>query len=108
MDRHREIKGLKMQTEPKTKLALSILAVALLMGLLADSLLRGVPWGINLTLWIGCLIAGLFAAKRAGNGTLEFGSAVLIAPVLIFGMCFAWRASTMLRGLGLRPIIFAA
>ena len=53
-----------MQTEPKTKLALSILAVALVMGALADWLLRGAAWGINLTLWIGCLIAGLFAAKR--------------------------------------------
>ena len=73
-----------MQTEPKTKLALSILAVAVVMGLIADGLLRGVPWGINLTLWIGCLIAGLFAAKRAGNGTLEFGSAILIAPILVF------------------------
>jgi hypothetical protein len=109
MDRDREIKKRPpMQTEPKTKLALSILAVALAMGLLADGLLRGVAWGINLTLWIGCLIAGLFAAKRACNGTLEFGSAILIAPILVFGICFAWRDSTMLRGLDLFAIILAA
>src|SRR6185295_1365316 len=97
-----------MQTEPKTKLSLSILAIALVMALLADGLLRGVTWGINLTLWIGCLIAGLFAAKRAGNGNLEFGSAILIAPILIFGICFAWRDSTMLRGLDLGAIVLAA
>ena len=46
-----------MQTEPKTKLALSILVVALILGLLADGLLRGVTWGINVTIWIGVLIA---------------------------------------------------
>ena len=97
-----------MQTEPKTKLALSILAVALVMGLLADGLLRGVPWGINVTIWIATLIAGLFAAKRVGNGTLEFGSAILIAPMLIFGVCFVWRDSTMLQGLDLGAIILAA
>jgi hypothetical protein len=97
-----------MQTEPKTKLALSILTVALVMGLLADGLLRGVPWGINLTIWIGCLIAGLFAAKRAGNGALEFGTAILIVPMLAFGICFAWRDSTMLRGLDLFAIVLAA
>src|SRR6184192_2728959 len=97
-----------MQTEPKTKLALSILAVAAVMGLLADALLRDVAWGINLTLWIGCLIAGLFAAKRWGGGNLEFGSAMLIAPVVIFGICFAWRDSTMLRGLDIGAIVLAA
>jgi hypothetical protein len=97
-----------MQTVPKTKLALSILVVAIVMGVLADGLLRGVAWGINLTLWIGCLIAGLFAAKRAGNGTLEFGSAILIAPILVFGICFAWRDSSMLRGLDLFAIVLAA
>lgn len=97
-----------MQTEPKTKLALSVLAVALIMGLLADALLRGVTWGINLPVWIACLVAGLFAAKRAGNGTLEFGSAILIAPMLIFAACFAWRDSSMLRGLDLGAIVLAA
>src|ERR1051325_12196025 len=97
-----------MQTEPKTKLALSILVVAVILGLLADGLLRGVTWGVNVTIWIGILIAGLFAAKRAGNGTLEFGSAILIAPMLIFGVCFLWRDSTMLQGLDLGAIILAA
>jgi hypothetical protein len=97
-----------MQTEPKTKLALAILAVALVMGLFADALLREVPWGINLTIWIGLLIGGLFFVKRIGAGSLEFGSAMLIAPILIFGVCFAWRDSTMLRRLDLAAIVLAA
>ncbi|HUS34491.1 MAG TPA: DUF4173 domain-containing protein [Verrucomicrobiae bacterium] len=97
-----------MQTEPKTKLALLILAVAVVMGFLADGLLREVAWGINLTIWIGLLIGGLAIAKRVGGGILEAGSALLIAPILIFGVCFSWRDSSMLRGLDLGAIILAA
>jgi hypothetical protein len=97
-----------MQTEPKTKLALLILAVAVVMGFVADALLREVAWGINLTIWIGLLIAGLAIAKRVGGGILEAGSALLIAPILIFGVCFSWRDSSMLRGLDLGAIILAA
>jgi hypothetical protein len=105
---HRKI-GVKMQkTESKTKLALAILGAALILGILADLLLRGAAWGINLTLWIACLVSGLFAAKRIGNGTLEFGSALLIAPMIVFGICFAWRDSSMLRGLDLGAIVLAA
>src|SRR5688572_25540395 len=108
MDRDGQIKKHAMQTEPKTKLALCILAVALAMGLLANALLREAAWGINLTIWIAFLIAGLFVARRAGGATLEFGSALLIAPVIVFGMCFAWRDSAMLRGLDLAAIVVAA
>lgn len=97
-----------MQTEPKTKLALSILAVAAAMGLLADGLLRDVHWGINVTLWVVLLISGLFIAKRIGGGSLEIGSALLIAPMIAFGFCFAWRDSAMLRGLDLGAIVLAA
>src|SRR4051794_25247479 len=97
-----------MQTEPKTKLALFILAAAAALGVLSDLLLRDIAWGINVTLWIGCLIGGLFLAKRGGGATLEFGSAMLMAPMIVFGICFAWRDSTMLRGLDLGAIILAA
>ena len=97
-----------MQTEPKTKLALCILAVAVAMGVLADGLLRNVAWGINLTIWIGFLIGSLLVAKRFGGGTLEMGSALLIVPIVVFGICFAWRDSSMLRGLDLFAIVVAA
>lgn len=97
-----------MTTEPKTKLALTILLIAVVMGFLADALLREVAWGINLTIWIGLLITGLAVAKRVGGGVLETGSALLIAPILIFGICFAWRDSSMLRGLDLGAIVLAA
>jgi hypothetical protein len=94
--------------EPKTKLALSILAVAFVMGVLADALLRGVQLGINVPLWIFCLLIGLFAANGVGNGTLRFGSIPPLAPMAIFGICFAWRDSTTLQALDLGAIVVAA
>jgi len=97
-----------MQTESKTRLALCILAVAAAMGLLADAFLRTTPWGINLTLWIVFLSAGLFFAKSAGGGTLRLGSVFLMAPIVVFGFCFAWRDSAFLQGLDLFAIILAA
>jgi hypothetical protein len=97
-----------MQSESKTRLALGILGVAALMGFAADVLLRDTVWGINLTLWIGLLIGGLFAAKRGGGGSLEFGSAMLMAPMIVFAVCFAWRDSSMLRGLDIAAIVLAA
>jgi hypothetical protein len=97
-----------MQTEPKTKLALFILCIAAVLGMFADALLRDVTWGINVTIWIALLIVGLFVARRGGQASLEFGSALLIAPMIVFGICFAWRDSAMLRGLDLGAIVLAA
>jgi len=36
----------------RTKLGLQILLAALLLGVLADALLRVIPWGLNLMLWV--------------------------------------------------------
>jgi hypothetical protein len=97
-----------MQSENKNKQAIAILGVAAAMGLLADALLRGAGLGINLTLWIGCLIGGLFIAKRIGGARLEFGSAMLMAPMILFAGCFAWRDSETLQALDLAAIVVAA
>ena len=45
-----------------TKLALSLLIVAILLGVVGDVLLRAMPWGINLPLWVAAevpLLGGL-------------------------------------------------
>jgi hypothetical protein len=99
---------MSMQHENKTRLALCILGVALAMGLLADGLLRGAQWGINVSLWIVCLICGLFIAKEGGGATLRIGSLILLIPMVAFGFCFAWRDSTTLQALDLGAIVVAA
>jgi hypothetical protein len=45
-------------TLPRTRLALSILGLAVALGILGDQLLRAMPWGLNLTLVALGLIAG--------------------------------------------------
>ncbi len=97
-----------MQPESKNQPALAILGAALALGLGADILLREGPWGINLTFWIGLLIIGLMAAKRGSGRELAPGTGLLIAPMLIFGACFAWRDSPVLRALDLGAIVIAA
>ena len=44
-------------TQPRTRLALSILGLAVVLGILGDQLLRAMPWGLNLTLVALSLIA---------------------------------------------------
>lgn len=97
-----------MSNPSKTRLAVSIVGVALVLGLLADLLLRGTPWGINVSLWIVCLLAGLFWAKGQGGVRMQFGSLLLMAPMAVFGICFAWRDSATLRALDWMAIIVSA
>jgi hypothetical protein len=97
-----------MATESKTPLVLSVLFVAVILGLLSDILLRGVQWGANLPIWISILISGLFLAKHLGGGKLEFGSVLLIIPMAIFSVCFAWRDSTALKNLDLAAVLLSA
>lgn len=92
----------------QARLTLSILGAAALLGLLADALLRATPWGINLSIWIVFLVAGILVAKSSGGGSLQIGSIALMAPMLLFGFCFAWRDSGTLRGLDLMAILLAA
>lgn len=97
-----------MRTESRTRLAVVILGFALGMGLLADLVFRGRELGMNVTVWFAALVGALFLAKRVGGGSLEFGSVPLIAPMVLFAACFAWRDSTTLQALDLGAIILAA
>jgi len=87
-----------------TQAGLTVLAVALALGVLGDALLRATPWGLNVPLWVGAVLAGLWlAARRMG---LELGGEGkwLALPALLFAGCFAWRDSATLQaldGLGL-------
>ena len=47
-----------------TRLGLGALGAALVLGMLADGLLRTLPWGLNVVLWVGALTA--VAATLAG------------------------------------------
>ncbi len=82
----------------KTKTGLEILQAAVLLGVLGDVLLRVTPWGLNIFLFIGALVAAfvmLILRRRQ-----EFWNAQMItlnAALIFFAAMFVWRDSMELK-----------
>ncbi|HEX9919381.1 MAG TPA: hypothetical protein VGA87_09450, partial [Pyrinomonadaceae bacterium] len=83
----------------RTKLGLNILEAALLLGVLGDALLRQTPWGLNVFLWTGALVAAMYALHaRFGEGaSWRADGGWLLLPIAFFAAAFAWRDSTTLK-----------
>jgi hypothetical protein len=77
------------------RIGLWVLALAALLGMLGDALLRETPWGLNLGLWVMALAACVAAIPLKARGTQPMVG-WLIVPVA-FGMLFAWRDSLFLN-----------
>lgn len=90
-----------------TGLGLAILGAALLMGALGDALLRALPWGVNLPLWILAVIAVCLALARRRRVALEGGGRWLLGPALFFAAAVAWRDSEVLGALNLLGLLVA-
>lgn len=82
----------------KTKTGLEILQAAVLIGILGDVLLRATPWGINVFLFVGALVAAmtmLFLRRKQ-----ELWSPQMIAlngALVFFAAMFVWRDSNELK-----------
>jgi hypothetical protein len=78
---------------------LSILEAALLLGVLGDALLRQTPWGLNVFLWTGALVAAMYAlhARFGGRASWRADGGWLLLPIAFFAAAFAWRDSTTLK-----------
>jgi hypothetical protein len=83
----------------RTKLGLNILEAALLLGVLGDALLRETPWGLNVLLWTGALVAAMSAlrARRVGGASWRADGGWLLLPLVFFAAAFAWRDSATLK-----------
>jgi hypothetical protein len=82
----------------RTKTGLEILQAAVLLGVLGDVLLRQMPWGLNVLLFIGALVAAM--AMLILRRKREFWNAQTIAlnSALIFlAAMFVWRDSAELK-----------
>lgn len=85
--------------DERTRLAVTVAVTAVMLGALADSLLRETPWGLNAAIWIAALLLAiaLLAGRRvsplAGEGRW------MAIPALLFGVSFAWRDSTTLKAM---------
>ncbi|MBI2954947.1 MAG: DUF4173 domain-containing protein [Chloroflexi bacterium] len=82
--------------EEKTRLGLAILCVALLVGIIGDSLLRATPLGLNLVLWVGLLSLVGFAIARWQGVKLLGGGRWAVLPAIFFAGTIAWHDSVTL------------
>lgn len=102
----------------RTRLGLYVFGGGLLLGLMGDLLLRATPWGLNVALWVGALVAIIFLLKRqadyvlkraddlaasAPSGRAASGFAFrhegawALPCAFLFAAAFAWRDSLTLQ-----------
>jgi len=90
----------------KTRTGLEILEAALLLGVLGDVLLRETPWGLNVFLWIGALVAAMLmlTLRRRSEG-LNVQTIALHVALVFFAAMFVWRDSIQLKLLNALAIL---
>src|SRR5690349_18784750 len=67
------------------------LATALLLGALADLLLRDGPGALGGALWVLALLAALLTLARRTGRTITVGAALLAALAALLALSLAWR-----------------
>ncbi|MFN8523942.1 MAG: DUF4173 domain-containing protein [Chloroflexota bacterium] len=98
----------------KTRLGLACLAAALLIGILGDALLRAVPWGLNVPLWVAAAVAasaglGCYMGWQGDRRSFFFGGvAVLFAGGLALRDSMALAVCNVLAVLMLLALMGAA
>lgn len=75
---------------------LAITAVASVLGVLGNLLLRATPWGINVVLWCGAMVLGTLGLLRWQGIRAVGAGRGMIVPMLLFAACMAWRDSGVL------------
>jgi Domain of unknown function (DUF4153) len=88
----------------KTVLALRAIAGAAAMGILGDLLLRQFPWGLNIFLWLAAGVAIILWLRPSAGPRVN---PWMLAPMAVFGACFAWRASVPLKLMDALAILVA-
>ena len=94
--------------DDKAQRGVGMLAAAIGLGVLADALLRNVPWGINLPVFMTALVAILvvlawfFKLPLAGEGRW------MLAAALGFAAAIAWRDSTTLKTANFLAVLLAS
>lgn len=91
----------------RSKIGISVLTVAIGVGVTSNFLLRETPWGINVFLWCAVLIAGAAGVLRWREIKATGAGRWLAIPALFFAACIAWRASNSLILLNLLALCIA-
>lgn len=82
---------------PRALVARRVLLAAVLLGILADPLLRNEPWGLGLLVWMAGFAAVASALVRQHRGTLPPESTIWLAVAVLFAAGLSWRDSPMLQ-----------
>jgi len=80
-----------------------ILGVSLFLGIAANGLLRSVPFGINVSLFIGLLCVALAWGWRRHQEHAPCWH--VLGLVFLLSLCMAWRDASVLKGLNLTAIV---
>jgi hypothetical protein len=86
------------------RLGLVVLTLAILLGLLADWLLRATPVGLGAVVWTLALLGSL-AAVAAWRGRLHGSLALGLALAPLFALCLLWRDSPILAELDVIALV---
>ena len=82
----------------RTKIGLEILQSAVLLGVLGDVLLRQMPWGLNVLLFVGALVAAfVMLILRRKQELWNKQTIALNIGLIFFGAMFVWRDSMELK-----------
>ncbi|MHB9144389.1 MAG: DUF4153 domain-containing protein [Symbiobacteriia bacterium] len=89
--------------QERSKLGLILLAVALGLGVLGDTLLHAahLRLGLNLFLWIGAIAASFVVLQRVGTIPATGQGRWLLLPAALLAAGFLWRASGVVQALDL-------
>jgi hypothetical protein len=79
------------------QLAVRVLLTAVLLGLVADLLLRATPLGLNVPVLVLVLVLAAVSLGRWGGLRFEGEGRWLVVPMLAFSACLAWRDSATLN-----------
>lgn len=89
------------------KIAFAILTVAIVLGLTGDLLLRSIPWGLNLLLWISLIGISSLSLLYWQRLRAPQNEQWLIVGGLILALSFVWRDSFTLNFLAFCGVICA-
>lgn len=87
--------------DSKMRLGLEVLVVSLLNGLTADLLLREIPWGANIFLWVAGFGGSLLFLSYRWHHEKRIVDHWLVLMAVGFSAACVWRDSPTLRGLNL-------
>ncbi|MCI0692920.1 DUF4173 domain-containing protein [candidate division KSB1 bacterium] len=81
----------------RTNLAFAALVAALVLGMLGDALLRVIPWGLNMCLWILTLVAVVAVITCQTSADTINRVWWMALPVIFCAAAFIWRDSSTLK-----------